>query len=342
MSHFYPYILSCCLLLTGCVFDIALPGEGGDPAPAPVPDGEKVAVSFSSTIDLETKSGSTKTDAPVLADGVQVTVHAYSQNAVTTPTAAAVVSRNYVASGGNGSLIVTGSEGIMYLAAGSYTFYALSVNAETAPPALAAGSVSQTGQLANNTDYIYCAVNTAIISRPGETQSVSLAFHRLATRLSIQIVSESAGDDKVTAATAPKVTFAATNPAGSKITLGATPQIEGGTPVTDQSSYTQIESTGDMTAAAGCTASYIMLPMQGKKTIPVTITFPSITFNGLVQTSKVYTLNLTTPDEGFTSGNQYNYKVNITGNDIAFQGVSVTTWMEKTGSLPNDDVTEDW
>lgn len=341
MNHFYPYILSCCLLLTGCVIDIALPGEGDDPAPAPVPDQEKVAVSFSSTIDLETKSGSTKTNASVLADRVQVTVHAYSQGGVTTPTAAAVVSRNYVASGGNGNLTVTGDEGIMYLAAGSYTFYALSVNAATAPPALAAGSVSQTVQLANNIDYIYCGTNHTIQSKPGETQSVSLAFHRLATRLSIQIVSESAGDDKVTAAEAPKVTFAATNPAGSKITLGATPQIEGGAPVTDQSSYTQIESTGDMTVA-GCTASYIMLPMKAGQTIPVTITFPSITFNDLVQTNKVYTLNLTTPDEGFTSGNQYNYKVNITGNDIAFQGVSVTTWMEKTGSLPNDDVTEDW
>ena len=111
MNHFYPYILSCCLLLTGCVIDIALPGEGGDPAPAPVPDQEKVAVSFSSTIDLETRSGGTKADAPVLADDVQVTVHAYSQGGGTTPTAAAVVSRNYVASGGNGSLTVTGGEG---------------------------------------------------------------------------------------------------------------------------------------------------------------------------------------------------------------------------------------
>lgn len=339
MSHFYPYILSCYLLLTGCVIDIALPGEGDDPAPVPVPDQEKVAVSFSSTIDLETKSGGTKADAPVLADGVQVTVHAYSQGEVTTPTAAAVVSRNYVASGGNGSLTVTGDEGMMYLAVGSYTFYALSVNAETAPPALAPNSVSQTGQLENNTDYIYCGVYQAITSKPGEAQNVSLSFHRLATRLSIRIVSEG-GDDKITAATAPSVLLAATNPSGVKITLGATPLITAGTMASRKEDYTTIQSEGD--PVGGFTASYIMLPMQTGQTIPVTITFPSITFNGLVQTNKVYTLNITTPEDGFTSGNQYTYKVNITGNDIAFQGVSVTTWTDKAGSLPNEDVTEDW
>ena len=339
MNHFCPYILSCCLLLTGCVIDIALPGKGDDPAPAPVPDQEKVAVSFSSTIDLETRSGGTKADAPVLADDVQVTVHAYSQGGVTTPTAAAVVSRNYVASGGNGSLTVTGGEGIMYLAAGSYTFYALSVNAATIPLALASGSVSQTGQLANNTDYIYCATNQAIDSKPGETQNVSLPFLRLSTRLVIRIVSEG-GDDKITAATAPSLLLAATTPSGATITLGATPVIAAGSPVSNKNDYTTIQSEGDL--VSGFTAGYIMLPMQAGQTIPVTIIFPSITFNGLVQTDKVYELNITTPEGGFTSGNQYTYKVNITGNDVAFQGVSVTAWTGKAGSLPNDDVTEDW
>ena len=81
--------------------------------------------------------------------------------------------------------------------------------------------------------------------------------------------------------------------------------------------------------------------MQAAQTIPVTITFPSITFNGLVQTDKIYTLDITTPDGGFASGNQYTYKVNITGNDIAFKGVSVNPWTGKTGSLPDEDVTED-
>lgn len=334
MSHFCPYILSGCLLLTSCVFDIALPGEGGDPVPTPVPDGEKIAISFNSTIDLSTKAAD-----QVLADGVQVAVHAYSQSGLTTPTVAAVVSRSYVASGRNGNLTVTGGEGIMYLAAGNYTFYALSTNAITAPPALASGSVSQTGQLVNNTDYIYCAINKVIDSKPGETQNVSLLFLRLSTRLVITIISEG-GDDKITAAQAPSLLLAPTNPSGATITLGSTPVIAAGSPVSNKSDYTTIQSEGDL--ASGFTAGYIMLPMQAGQTIPVTITFPSITFNGLVQTNKVYELNIKTPEGGFTSGNQYTYKVNITGNDVAFQGVLVTAWTGKAGSLPDDDVTEDW
>lgn len=334
MSHFYLYILSGCLLLTGCVFDIALPGDGGEPAP--VPDEEKVAISFNSSINLSTKAGTSST----LANGVQVVVYAYAQDAAATPTVAAVVSRPYAVSGGNGNLTVTGDEGIMYLAAGNYTFYALSVNKDEAPPALSGGSFSETAQLSNQTDYLYCASHTAITSKPGETQNVALAFHRLATSLKITIVSESDADDKVTAATAPSITFAATNPGGSKITLGADPPVTAGVPVTDTNAYTTVESTGDLTS--GFAAEYILLPMQAAQTIPVTITFPLITFNGLAeQTNKVYTLDITTPEGGFASGNQYTYQVNITGNDIAFEGVSAKPWTGKTGSLPNEDVTED-
>ncbi len=334
MSHFYLYILSGCLLLTGCVFDIALPGDGGEPAP--VPDEEKVAISFNSSIELSTKAGTSST----LADGVQVVVYAYAQDAAATPTAAAVVSRPYAVSGGSGNLTVTGDEGIMYLVVGNYTFYALSVNKDEAPPALTTGSFSETGQLSNQTDYLYCASHTAITSKPGETQNVALAFHRLATSLKITIVSESDADDKVTAATAPSITFAATNPGGSKITLGADPVISAGMPIADQSQYTTVTSTGDLTS--GFTVEYILLPMKAAQTIPVTITFPSITFNGLAaQTNKVYTLDITTPDGGFASGNQYTYKVNITGNDIAFEGVSAKPWTGKEGLLPDEDVTED-
>ena len=194
MNHFYIFSLCAGLLLTGCVFDVDLP-EGGGGDPVPVPDEEKVAISFSSTVDVETKAGVTKANQQALADDVLVDVYAYQQAAVATPAAAAVVNRSYAVTGRNGNLEVTGGESIMYLAAGNYTFYALSVNENTAPPALAAGSVSQTGQLSNNTDYIYCATNQTINSKPGETQAVSLSFRRLSTRLVVKIVSESSGDD---------------------------------------------------------------------------------------------------------------------------------------------------
>lgn len=315
--------------------------RGGEPDP--VPDEEKVAVSFNSTINLETKAGATKADP--LADGRLVDVYAYQQNSVATPMVAAVVSRSYTVSGGNGNLTVTGGESVMLLAAGNYTFYALSTNAETTPSGLAAGSVSQTAQLANNTDYIYCATNKAIDSKPGETQSVSLPFLCLSTRLVITIVSEG-GDDKITAAAAPSLLLAATNPSNMKITLGDPDRpaniLAPGTPVGNKDNYTTVQSIGTANINDGFTASYIMLPMQAGQTIPVIVTFPRITFNGLVQTNKIYELTITTPEGGFASGNQYNYKVNITGNEIAFKGVSVSTWTGKNGSLPNGDITEDW
>lgn len=341
MNHLYPISLCLGLLLTGCVLESSLPGEGDEPVP--VPEEEKIAVSFSSTIDLETKAGSeaeTKAESTTLADGVQVTVHAYEQSGIATPSAAAVVSRNYAqkVSGGSANLEVTGGDGGMFVAAGNYTFFALSVNADAAPPALI--SFSETGQLHNNTDYIYCATHAAITSQPGVAQNVPLAFKRLSTRIAIQIVSDSEGDDKATAATAPIIRFAATDSTGSKITLGASSVITSGKPVIDTHKYTEITSAGDITN--GFTAVYTMLPMQANQTFPVTITFPSITFNGLVQTDKVYTLTIPTSGTGLTSGNQYNYKVNITGNDIIFQGVSVSPWTGKDGSLPNEDVTEDW
>lgn len=341
MNHLYPISLCLGLLLTGCVLESSLPGEGDEPVP--VPEEEKIAVSFSSTIDLETKAGSeaeTKAESTTLADGVQVTVHAYEQSGIATPSAAAVVSRNYAqkVSGGSANLEVTGGDGGMFVAAGNYTFFALSVNADAAPPVLI--SFSETGQLHNNTDYIYCATHAAITSQPGVAQNVPLAFKRLSTRIAIQIVSDSNGDDKATAATAPIIRFAATDSTGSKITLGASSVITSGNPVIDTHKYTEITSAGDITN--GFTAVYTMLPMQANQTIPVTITFPSITFNGLVQTDKVYTLTIPTSGTGLTSGNQYNYKVNITGNDIIFQGVSVSPWTGKDGSLPNEDVTEDW
>lgn len=344
MNHLYPISLCLGLLLTGCVLESSLPGEGDEPVP--VPEEEKVAVFFSSTIDLETKArpeAETKAEgSSTLADGVQVTVHAYEQSGIATPSAAAVVSRNYAqkVSGGSANLEVTGGDGGMYVAAGNYTFFALSVNADATPPALI--SFSETGQLHNNTDYIYCAAHATITSHPGVAQNVPLAFKRLSTRIAIQIVSDSNGDDKATAATAPIIRFAATDSTGSKITLGATPVITSGIPVANTQKYTEITSTGDITTSNGFTAVYTMLPMQANQTIPVTITFPTITFNGLVQTNKVYTLTIPTADTGLTSGNQYNYKVNITGNDIAFQGVSVSPWTGKDGSLPNEDVTEDW
>lgn len=340
MSDLYPYLLSFLLLLAACVGGEEHSGDDIDPTPS----GEKIAVSFSSTIDLATKAGTAEGGAvtdQALADGVQVIVYAYKQDAVGNPAAAPVVSRTYQATNGNGSLTESGDKGMMYLSAGKYSFYALSTNDATTPPMLADGSYLSTGELANNTDYIYCATNTAITSLPGETQSVSLSFSHLSMRIELKVACESSGTGRVTAAETPVIKLAATNPSGSKIELGANPAIAPGVPVTGESNYSAMHVEGNL--SAGFTADYILLPIQKKQEIPVTITFPSITIEGLpAQTNKLYTLTVTPPDDEFVSGNQYSYKVNITGNEAVFKEVTVTDWTGKDGSMPDSDITEDF
>ena len=136
------------------------------------------------------------------------------------------------------------------------------------------------------------------------------------------MVSEINGTDagKATEAATPVIKLAATDPVGSKIRLGADPVITSGRVPDAAVANTGMTVTGTL-AGGGFTAGCIILPMKAGQEIPVTITFPTITFDGLPQQKdKLYTLAITTPEGGFVSGNQYSYRVNITGNEVVFQG----------------------
>lgn len=331
MSHPYLYILSFILLLSACAGGEEQAGEVVDPAPP----GEVVAVSFSSTIDLTTKAtGEGATNQ--LVEGALVNVHVYKQADTTAPSGSPFVTCRYkVGSGGN--MEPVDLDNTMYLPVGSYAFFALAINAkEQEPPALV-GSTSCTGELKNGLDYIYCAVHSTLHSSPEAPQNVSLSFVRLATRIDLKIDCGS-GSNKATAAEAPTFALPLTSPTGTKISLGATPVITAGMQVENEN--TQVKSTG--LVSEGFTASYIQLPLAGNQEIPVTITFPSITFGDLVQTNKVYTLAIPNTGAGLTSGNQYDYKVNISGNEISFRGVTVKAWEEKDGSFPEGGITEEF
>ena len=301
----------------------------------PTPPEELVAVSFSSTIDLTTKA--TEGVSENLAEGTLIDVHVYKQANTTAPSGSPLVTRRYkVLSGGN--MEPADPSNTMYLPVGTYAFFALAINAEGQdPPALAASS-SYTGELKNGLDYIYCAVNSTLHSSPEAPQNISLSFFRLATRIDLKIDCGS-GSDKATAATAPTFALPLTNPAGTKISLGANPVITAGAQV--ENNNTKVTSTGSVDN--GFTASYIQLPLSGKQDIPVTITFPSITFADLVQTNKVYTLTIPNTEAGLVSGNQYDYKVNITGNDVSFNNLTVTEWTGGTnGNISDSDIPEDF
>lgn len=312
----------------------------------PVQPEEKIAVSFSGRIDLvETKAedgGRPETQA--LRKDVNVTIRAYMQPSISQPAIAPQSCRDYLAAN-SGGLTVKNGEEEMFLTAGIYTFYALSVNAagtatDSVPPALATGSHSETEALKNNTDYLYCAVSQKIISDPdGDKQNVNLSFTRLASRIKITVTSKGGtGSEEIIKADAPKITLPLTKTSDSKITLGANDPIGQYSVASDGST---LESTGNLTD--GFTAGCILLPMQAGQKIPVRIVFPSITFNGLAaQTDKLYTADVTTPAGGFVSGKQYNYTVNITGNQVGFTGLSIEPWNVNDGQLPNGNITEDF
>lgn len=345
--HLYTILLGCLAL---CACSTEEPVQGGEIEQPAEPE-EKIAVSFSSKLYLEpdTKTATEGTTAN-LSDGANVAIHVFRQAAMGVPDVAALTRRDYKVAA-DGSLTATADEAIpMYLGAGTYTFYALSVNmagegAEALPPELADGNVSSgTVELKNGTDYLYCAVNRKFSSNMENAVTVSLPFERLAARIQLTITSTGDAENVIVAATAPSVTLPLTDPAGSKITLGAIPQLAPGEPVTDMVEYTELVSEGNVTD--GFVADCILLPMKAKAdviSLSVTILFPSITFSGLgEQTDKVYTLEIPIPkEEGFASGKQYNYKVNITGNEVGFGGLTVVPWTAKTGNLPNDDMTED-
>lgn len=340
--HSYITLLAC-FCLVACSSEKIEPGDEIPPVPD-VPE-EPIAVSFSSKLYLEPETRA-ENEESLLADA-NVVIYVYKQTSVGVPAEAPLLQRSYKV-GKNGDLAENVAGEPMYLGAGSYTFYALSVNAAGAdatalPPELVEGAVAETVELKNQTDYLYCAVNQAIVSNPTNVAKVSLPFKRLAARIQIQIVSEG-GDDKIVSADAPTVRLPLTDPSGSKIKLGNDPALATGNPVSDTGKYSVLQSKGDV--ANGFVADCILLPMQtGKQPLPVTILFPSITFSGLGELkNKVYTLSIPIPSpDGFASGKQYNYKVNITGNEVGFSGMTVVPWKGGTsGDLSGDDVTEDW
>ena len=348
MSHPYLHILSFILLLSACTGGEEHAGGEVDP----VPPGEMVAVSFSSKLYLEPVTKAIGVSDPGkgnLEENANVAIRAYKQATGSSPSSALLARQDYkVENNGDLTVATEGGEPI-YLGAGLYTFYALSVNAAgtgegSLPPELKSTTSLETVALKNQTDYLYCEVNQAISLNVENKATVNLAFERLAARIQMTIVSEGK-DDKILSATAPTVTLPLTDPADSKITLGSDVRINPGNPVTDQKDYTELQSAGDITTAAGFVADCILLPMAAAtdRVLPVTILFPSVTFNGLGElTNKIYTLKIPVPaDAGFASGKQYNYKVNITGNEIGFAGLTVVAWDGVNGNIPNEDMSED-
>lgn len=344
------HVTSVCLLFLfslfqGCVYaDFEEKGGGSNP---PVDPAGREAVYFSTHAEVVPTRA--VDPASQLREKVSITIRAYEQATLSVPAAAPVAQKGYLAAA-NASLTETPvGTAPMYLAAGTYTFYALSANAtgnaaDSLPPALKTGSFAQTDPLKNTIDYLYADTILPVKSTTAYRTDIDLRLRRLSTSFVLTVVNDGAPEGSaILEAEAPTVAFAATNPASSHITLGNPrgKEITPAAPVTDQAKYTTLQSEG--TLADGFTIRYVMLPMKGNATIPLTLTFPRIKFPGLEQENKKYTLEIVTPSGGFASGSKYLYRVGINGNGITFMTVSVADWagLAPANGMPNEDIEEE-
>lgn len=330
-----PFLL---LAATGCtteeISDTPIPNEKGE-----------YAVNFSGGLDLEL----TKSDPDKLSNGVKATIAAYK----TGQTDAAVASNGYTA---NGSGDFTGeSSYTMYLARGSYDFYAVSCNSITKEaPAFTNGTSSS--DLENGVDYIWAKAESQDIENTGKSITLGLAHKavfieitvKTAASTGIELISweSTVGADNDNATIMPPATSGCTMALSTGVITPATGVVSGvtasnmiTTAVTGSSGYDQ-----DKIA----TASYYILPLAKKDAsnsyeLPVTFKV-KVKINGNSYTgdadtngeSKVYTANLTAPGSGyaFEAGKKYTYTATLKPNTISFTGATVTAWEEGVKESP--------
>jgi hypothetical protein len=330
-----PFLL---LAATGCTTE-----EPGD-TPITNEKGE-YAINFNGGLDLElTKSGSEN-----LENGVNTTISAYKSGA----TDVAVASHGYTADG-SGNF---GGESsyTMYLARGSYDFYAVSCNSITKEaPAFTNGTSSS--DLENGVDYIWAKAESQDIENTGKSITLGLAHKavfieitvKTAASTGIELISweSTVGADNDNATIMPPATSGCTMALSTGVITPATGVVSGvtasnmiTTAVTGSSGYDQ-----DKIA----TASYYILPLAKKDAsnsyeLPVTFKV-KVKINGNSYTgdadtngeSKVYTANLTAPGSGyaFEAGKKYTYTATLKPNTISFTGATVTAWEEGVKESP--------
>lgn len=320
-----PFLL---LAATGCtteeISDTPIPNEKGE-----------YAVNFSGGLDLEL----TKSDPDKLSNGVKATIAAYK----TGQTDAAVASNGYTA---NGSGDFTGeSSYTMYLARGSYDFYAVSCNSITKEaPAFTNGTSSS--DLENGVDYIWAKAESQDIENTGKSITLGLAHKavcieiivKTAASTGIELISweSTAGADNDNATIMPPAVT------GCKMAL-STGVI---TPATGVSTSPVNMGTEEVQGTSGyanektATVSYYILPLAKKDAsnsyeLPVTFKV-KVKIDGhdysIANTngeSKTYTAKLTAPASGsyaFVAGNKYTYTATLKPNTISFTGATVTAW----------------
>ena len=331
-----PFLL---LAATGCtteeISDTPIPNEKGE-----------YAVNFSGGLDMEqTKSGTTN-----LADGVKVTISAYAHDATET----AIANGKYAASSGG----FTGeSSYTMYLARGSYDFYAVSCNSTSGDvtiPTFTNGTSSS--DLENGVDYIWAKATNQTVGNDNTSVTLGLAHKavfieitvKTAANSGIELISwdgDAATDNDNATIMPPAVTDCKMSLSTGVITPAA--GVVSGVTASNMIT-TAVQGTSGYANEKTATAFYYILPLAKKDAsnsyeLPVTfkvkvkIDGHDYTIANTNGESKTYTTKLTAPVSGsyaFEAGKKYTYTATLKPNTISFTGATVTAWEEGVKESP--------
>lgn len=320
----FPLLL---LSVAGCTSD-----EQGD---GPVTNGKgEYAVNFSGNINLMQTKANESPKKEDVATGVKAKISTFVKDDTSFPI---VNAQGYTVDASTAGQF-NGDDGFtMYLAKGSYDFYAVSANITTSAdeiPTFTSGI--STAELQNKVDYLYAkSKNVAIPGVSDAGNNITLGFEHKAVRITIDVKSGTGleltgwqdGNDHATI-TPPAVS-------GCKMTL-TSGAIE---PATSVNTTPDNMETAEVSANAS-TASYTMLPLaaSGGDAHKLTVTFKvKVQVGGRAEENRTYTATLTAPSvEGngnttaFQSGKNYTYTATLNPTAITFTGATVTDWTTVT------------
>lgn len=321
------YLPLLLLSVAGCTSD-----EQGD---GPVTNGKgEYAVNFSGNINLTQTKADTEGSEEVTT-GVKAKISTFVKDDTSSPI---VNAQGYTVDASTAGQF-NGDDGFtMYLAKGSYDFYAVSANITTSSdeiPTFTSGI--STAELQNKVDYLYAkSKNVAIPGVSDAGNNITLGFEHKAVRITIDVKSGTGleltgwqdGDDHATI-TPPAVD-------GCKMTL--TSGVI--TPATSVSTTKDNMETAEVADRAS-TASYTMLPLVA--TVAGGASKLTVTFNvkvqvgGRAEENRTYTATLTAPNTSengsttaFQSGKNYTYTATLNPTAITFTGATVTDWTTVT------------
>lgn len=318
-------LLSLPLLLlsvAGCTSD-----EQGD---GPVTNGKgEYAVNFSGNINLTQTKANESPKKEDVATGVKAKISTFVKDDTSSPI---VNAQGYTVDASTAGQF-NGDDGFtMYLAKGSYDFYAVSANITTSAGIPTFTSGTSTADLQNKVDYLYAKSKN--VSIPGVSDAgndITLGFEHKAVRITIDVKSGTGleltgwqdGNDHATI-TPPSVD-------GCKMTL--TSGV-----ITQATSVSTTKDNMETTAVAdrASKASYTMLPLaaSGGDAHKLTVTFKvKVQVGGRTEEDRTYTATLTAPNTSengsttaFQSGKNYTYTATLNPTAITFTGATVTDW----------------